>query len=164
MHYYAIVRSKPNNELTHFKYTKREKVNGKWVYTYPEDLKGTPEKLEQTVRTTKQAIEAVAEKSGMKEAGIADAMLLGKKHGWDSPQYKEVINILSEGDEDYAKEYTKILKSAVEEETIAKSKKKSLKDRSGRDAGERAALDALSGKQMTMADFAVRNARNIYRK
>ena len=38
--YYAVVkRTKPSDELRHWKYVKREKKNGKWVYYYNEDLK-----------------------------------------------------------------------------------------------------------------------------
>lgn len=36
MSYYAIHRSKPNDELKHWKYIKKKKVNGKWRYYYDE--------------------------------------------------------------------------------------------------------------------------------
>lgn len=36
--YYAVVkRTKPNDELKHWKYVRREKKNGKWVYYYDDD-------------------------------------------------------------------------------------------------------------------------------
>lgn len=149
MKYYAVVRSKPNTELTHFKYTKREKVNGKWVYTYPEDLKGIPEKLDSTVRTPKEAVEAVSEKSGMYESAIAEARLIGETLGYDSPEYKEKIYGLAEGDEEWAKEYTKILKSAKAKNTITKNTKKTLKDISNpvtKKTGESAVTDAIFGR------------------
>lgn len=34
MEYYAVRRSDTSDELTHWKYIKREKVNGKWKYIY----------------------------------------------------------------------------------------------------------------------------------
>lgn len=34
MTYYAVCRSKPNDELTHWKYIKKKKINGKWRYFY----------------------------------------------------------------------------------------------------------------------------------
>lgn len=37
MNYYAITKSDPSAELTHWKYIKREKVNGKWRYQYDKE-------------------------------------------------------------------------------------------------------------------------------
>lgn len=37
MEYKAVYEANPSTELTHWKYTKREKVNGKWRYYYDDD-------------------------------------------------------------------------------------------------------------------------------
>ena len=37
MEYKAVIKSDPSKELTHWKYIKREKVNGKWRYYYDKD-------------------------------------------------------------------------------------------------------------------------------
>lgn len=41
MGYYAVTRSEKNDELRHFKYIRKERRKGKWVYYYKdEDAKG----------------------------------------------------------------------------------------------------------------------------
>ena len=46
MEYRAIIKSSQKDELTHWKYIKREKKNGKWVYTYDkESLKADVKKV-----------------------------------------------------------------------------------------------------------------------
>lgn len=53
----------PNDELYHWgwkkkdhKYIKRERVNGKWVYTYPEDLKGDKDNKSSVLDTVANAL------------------------------------------------------------------------------------------------------------
>ena len=44
--YYSVVRSNSNNELTHWKYSKKYKKNGKWVYV--DDVGTTGEDSDQS--------------------------------------------------------------------------------------------------------------------
>lgn len=48
MEYRAVTKEDPKKDLTHWKYIKREKVNGKWRYTY------NKENLDKAVNYVKQ--------------------------------------------------------------------------------------------------------------
>lgn len=49
MNYYSVERSRSNDELIHWKYIKRYKKNGKWVYVYEGDQ---PDAYDKNLTTT----------------------------------------------------------------------------------------------------------------
>lgn len=73
-----------DDELMHYKYIKREKVKGKWVYTYPTDPKKNPSGKKLPMDVTSAAKYAVATAKALKTAsaiGNAGATLLtGNKY------------------------------------------------------------------------------------
>lgn len=73
-----------DDELMHYKYIKREKVKGKWVYTYPTDPKKTPSGKKLPMDVTSAVKYAVATAKALKTAsavGNAAANLLtGNKY------------------------------------------------------------------------------------
>ena len=52
MEYRAVTKEDPKKDLTHWKYIKREKVNGKWRYSYNKEKQGSAEQAKMRANKT----------------------------------------------------------------------------------------------------------------
>ena len=106
------LRSVSDDELYHWKYVKREKVNGKWKYYYKDDN-----------GKSKNAVNSISDITGMKESAAKMLLDVGAKSGIESGKFKDAVSMLSEGDADMQKTLTDIVKKSTKNK-IEKAKTK----------------------------------------
>lgn len=99
----VIIHSAKGSTWKDHKYIKKK--DG--TYYYPKDYKGGSSKSS----NKDSIISQLEDITGMKREGLLDLWDLSRNKGYDSVEYKELLNILSEGDDDQAKRMEDLLKS-----------------------------------------------------
>lgn len=109
----ALSHSAKGTTWEKHKYIKRK--DG--TYYYPDDYEGgrhlpdgEKENSDEETLSKDDVLSRLEEMTGMKREGLTDLYNLSREKGYDSAEFKELLGILSEGDEDQAKRMTDLLK------------------------------------------------------
>lgn len=114
-----VVHSAKGSTWEDHKYIKR--IDG--TYYYPDSYEGgrhlpdggSDESKE--IKDSEDTISKLEDMTGMKRESLIELRDLGRKNGYDSNDFKELLDTLSEGDPDQAKKMVKLLKSDTSSET-----------------------------------------------
>lgn len=115
----ALVHSAKGSTWKEHKYIKR--LNG--TYYYPDDYEGgrhLPDGDNNDNSLSRNDIlDKLEDITGMKREGLTDLLNLSREKGYDSKEFKELLGILSEGDEEQAKKMVDLMKQEKDSSTLS---------------------------------------------
>ena len=107
-----------------------KKLSNGVTYTVPYDEKLDGPIKEDTkstkTKTSDDPIKLISDMTGMKESSVKEIQKLGQTDGYDSDKFKDLANILAEGDEDT---YEKIVNIVKDSNTTKGKEQKSLSEK-----------------------------------
>lgn len=106
----ALLHSAKGSTWENHKYIKR--IDG--TYYYPDSYEGgrhLPDGEKGDNSSDDSILDKLEDITGMKREGLSNLLKLGREKGYDSKEFKELLGILSEGDEDQAKKMVDLMNS-----------------------------------------------------
>lgn len=105
----ALLHSAKGSTWENHKYIKR--IDG--TYYYPDSYEGgrhLPDGEKGDSSSDDSVLDQLEDITGMKREGLTNLLNLSKEKGYDSKEFKELLGVLSEGDEDQAKKMVSLMK------------------------------------------------------
>lgn len=105
----TLIHSAKGSTWENHKYIKR--IDG--TYYYPDSYEGgrhLPDGEKKDSSSDDSVLDKLEDLTGMKREGLTNLLKLSRDKGYDSKEFKELLGILSEGDEDQAEKMVNLMK------------------------------------------------------